>query len=127
MATTMTPAATEFLAQQVQFQDVGTAEIAVRRFGAGRPLLLIHGWPLCGCPYRKILPDLAARHACYVIDLPGGGSTRWRDDNDFSFAGQARNVARLVEFLGIERCHVVAHDTGATIARQLALIAPDRV
>ena len=116
-----------FLASPVRFRDVGTAEIAYRTFGSGPPLLLLHGWPLAGFTYRKLIPRLAERFTCYAIDLPGAGATRWRDDNDFSFGGQAANVRRLVDGLEIPGTHVVAHDTGATIARALALSAGDRI
>jgi len=114
-----------FLASPARYCDVGSAEIAYRTFGGGPPLLLLHGWPLAGFTYRKLIPRLAERYTCYAIDLPGAGATRWREDNDFSFSGQAANVGRLIDALGIRGTHVVAHDTGATIARALALSAGD--
>lgn len=138
----MSAEADAFLRADVLFEDVGTAEIAYRKFpgeggrGAalpsspaveGSPLLLVHGWPLSGFTFRKLLPRLAARHTCYAIDLPGAGATRWREGNDFTFSGQARNVVRFLEKLGLERVRVVAHDTGATIAREVALQAGARV
>jgi pimeloyl-ACP methyl ester carboxylesterase len=116
-----------FLASDVRLQDVGTAEIANRTFGDGPPLLLVHGWPLSGFTYRHLLPYLASRFTCYAIDLPGAGESRWRDDNDFSFRGQAQNLWRFADGLGLDRLHVVAHDTGATITRALALIAGERL
>jgi pimeloyl-ACP methyl ester carboxylesterase len=119
--------AAAYRAIRPRFVDVGTAEIAYRTFGAGPPVVFLHGWPLSGFTYRKIVPRLAERFTCHVIDLPGAGETRWREDNDFAFQGQAANVARVIERLGLGRVHVVAHDTGATIARALALRVGDRV
>lgn len=114
-------------AAPLQFQDVGSAAIAYRRCGSGPPVLFLHGWPLSGLTYRKLVPQLAERFTCIVVDLPGGGETRWRSDNDFSFHGQAQNLRRFIDGLGLTGFHVVAHDTGATIARALALIAGDRI
>ncbi len=116
-----------FLASRVRYQDVGSTEIAYRTFGAGEPILFVHGWPLSGFTYRKLVPHLAGRFACHVVDLPGAGDTRWRPNNDFSFTGQARNLLRFVDAIGLEPFHIVAHDTGATISRALALLAPQRV
>ena len=116
-----------FLAGRVRYQDVGTAEIAYRTFGAGDPILFVHGWPLSGFTFRKLLPHLTGRFTCHVVDLPGAGDTRWRRNNDFSFTGQARNLLRFVDAIGLEPFHIVAHDTGATISRALALLAPQRV
>ena len=132
MAQTVTPSRSPFdadllAASPLQFHDVGSAEIAYRRCGSGPPVLFLHGWPLSGLTYRKLIPRLAARFTCFVLDLPGGGETRWRSDNDFSFQGQAQNLRRFVDGLGLSGFHVVAHDTGATIARALALIAGDRI
>jgi haloalkane dehalogenase len=119
--------AASFLASEVRWQDVGTAEIAYRRFGSGPPLLLVHGWPLSGLTYRHLLPFLSSQFTCYAVDLPGAGESRWRDDNDFSFGGQAENLQRFVAALELNGLHVVAHDTGATITRALALIAGERL
>src|SRR5207248_9735811 len=95
--------------------------------GSGDPLLLVRGWRFWGFTFRKLVPRLAAEFRCIVIDLPGLGATRWRPENDFMFAGQAANVVRFVERLSLGPCHVLAHDTGATIARQVALTSPDAV
>lgn len=108
--------------------DVGTARIAVVTSGSGPPVLFVHGWPLHGFTWRKVVPHfVAAGRTCVVIDLPGCGSTTTTPDNDFSFRGQAANLAKLLEKLPFPRVDVVAQDTGATIARQLALIAPARI
>jgi haloalkane dehalogenase len=107
--------------------DVGTARIAVKREGSGEPLLLVHGWPLSGLTWRKVLPSLARRFTCHVVDLPGAGATEWTSEHDFSFAGQAAALQRLVGVLGLSSYRMLAQDTGATIARQLALIDAPRV
>jgi pimeloyl-ACP methyl ester carboxylesterase len=115
-----------FLGHAVQFVDVGKAQIAYRKVGSGPPLLVVHGWPLWGFTWRNLLPRLAT-HTCYVIDLPGGGYTKWSEDNDFNFRGQAENLVRFVDGVGLEKFDVLAQDTGATIARELAIIVGERV
>ena len=110
-----------------EFADVGAARIAWRAVGRGEPLLLIHGWPLSSFSFRKLLPRLAAHFTCYLPDTPGLGETEWRDETDFRFAGQAESLRRFADAVGLERYAVLAFDTGATIARQLALIDARRV
>ncbi len=107
--------------------DVGTAQIAFRREGTGSPLLLLHGWPLTGATWRKVLPRLAERFTCIVPDSPGLGETRWSDAHDFGFAAQANVYARFVEQLGFTNLAVLAHDTRATLARQLSLLLGEKV
>jgi haloalkane dehalogenase len=119
----MTEATTRFFfdtpAQKV---DAGTARLALRRFGSGPPLLLVHGFPLSGFTWRKVLPELSKRYTCYVPDLPGMGESEWTDATDFSFPGQGHTLKALVDRLGLERYSVLAQDTGGTFARCLALV-----
>jgi pimeloyl-ACP methyl ester carboxylesterase len=105
----------------VQEIDTGTARLPCRRFGSGPPLLCVHGFPLSGFTWRKILPALAERFTCWVPDLPGLGDSTWTDGTDFSFPGQGRTLKALVDSLGLERYSVIAQDTGGTFARCLAL------
>ncbi len=117
-----------FLSAEVRYQPVGAADFAYRKFGAGGPpILLVHGWPLWGFTWRNLVPHLAAHRECWVVDLAGAGSTRWREGNDFTLGGQAENLKRFAEAVGLRSYDVVSHDTGATIARQLALIAPGTI
>lgn len=121
------PETRAFLDQEVRFHDVGAATLAHRTFGSGPPLLMIHGWPLWGFTFRRLVPRLAAHRSCCVVDLPGGGDTLWTAQNDFSFHGHARNLARFVDLLGWSSFDILAHDTGATTARFLAWLLGPRV
>ena len=66
--------------------DVGTARIHVTTTGTARsqpPVLFVHGWPLHGYTWRKIIPRIEVERVCVVVDLPGlapaegiGGSKR---------------------------------------------------
>ena len=105
----------------VQEIDTGTARLPCRRFRSGPALLCVHGFPLSGFTWRKVLPALAERFTCWVPDLPGLGDSAWTDATDFSFPGQGRTLKSLVDRLGLERYSVIAHDTGGTFARCLAL------
>lgn len=109
------------------YVDLGHCELAYRKVGAGPPLVLVHGYPLSGLTFRHIVPALAGHLTCYVPDLPGLGETRWTDRTDFSFAAQAETLKAFIAAMDIGPYAVVAHDTGATIARRLAVIDRDRV
>jgi len=111
----------------VERRVLDDATLAVRRFGSGPPLLFVHGFPVHGATWRWILPSLAERFHCVVVDLPGLGDSDWRDDSDLRFSGHARRLRSLLGELDLADVGVVAHDTGATVARHLALLAPDRV
>ena len=109
------------------FVSTTSGEIAYRKCGSGDALVFVHGWPLSSYTFRKILPLLSDRFTCYLPDLPGAGETKWTEKTEFSFRGQARTLKELIDHLGLKSYSLLAHDTGATIARQLAITDPDRV
>jgi pimeloyl-ACP methyl ester carboxylesterase len=90
-------------------------------------VLFVHGFPVHGATWRWLLPRLAERFRCVVVDLPGLGDSAWSDATDFTFPGHARRVAELAARLELDAFALVAQDTGATIARHVALQAGGRV
>lgn len=107
--------------------QAGDAVLALRRYGAGPPLLLVHGWPLHGFTWRKLLPGLSRRFTCFVVDLAGAGDSEWTGRTDFDFHAHARRLKHMVDQLGLDRYSVLAHDTGGTVARCLGLIDGSRM
>lgn len=116
-----------FFSQKLQFVDTKTTSIAYRKCGQGFPILFIHGWPFHSATYRHLLPYLQQYFTCYLLDLPGTGETHWQEKTDFTFPGQAKNLQEMVTHLGLQHYFVVAHNTGASIARHLALFDKARL
>ncbi|WP_162932642.1 alpha/beta fold hydrolase [Solimonas sp. K1W22B-7] len=110
----------------VQDLRLADATLPYRCHGTGPDLLLVHGFPLSGYTWRKVLPALAERHRCHIIDLAGLGGSVWDEKTDFSFEGHARRLKALVDHLGLQRYDLLSQDTGATITRCLALMDPAR-
>jgi pimeloyl-ACP methyl ester carboxylesterase len=111
----------DFKGLKLRFYEARDARIAYRVVGDGPPLMLVHGWPFHGFTFRRILPELARSFTCVVPDLVGMGDSEWRRDTDFTFPGQAARLQALADELGWTKYAVLAHDTGASIARFLAL------
>lgn len=85
-----------------QFGDKNT-KIAYRIIGSGPALLMIHGFPLHGDTYRKLIPDLSRDYTCVVVDLPGAGESSWNRSTDFTFPAQAHRLRDLMSEIGPER------------------------
>lgn len=127
-AAAATPRGVElFRVAEVRWHETSTATIAYRVVGSGPPLVLLHGWPLWGFTFRKLIPHLMPHFTCYVIDLPGGGETDWTRDTDFTWPGQAASVKSLLEEVGLEEYFLLGQDSGAMIARHLCLLDRRRV
>lgn len=106
---------------------VGSTRIAFRRHGRGPVLLFIHGWPFNSTGWEPLATILGEHFTCLMPDSPGLGESEWSPETDFSMPGHARTMRAFCDALGVERYAVVAHDTGATIARLMAVDEPERV
>jgi len=109
------------------FVDVGHARVCYRKAGDGPALVLLHGFPLSGLTWRKIVPELSKRFTCYAFDLVGLGDSTSRDAGDFSSTGQALVLQRALSAEGVSSYALMGNDTGGWIARELALLDPTRV
>lgn len=113
--------------QRPSFMTVGANELAYWVIGKGEPLVLVHGYPVSGRTWRHVIARLSDRFTCYVVDLPGAGETRWSEGTDFNFAAQAETLKGFIDQLGLSSYHLMAHNTGATIARRLSTLDTARV
>lgn len=111
----------------VKQYEIDDATIAVRVFGHGPAIVFIHGYPVHGYTWRKLLPKLSLEYTCYVVDLPGFGDSDWTHETNFTFTAQAHRLNVLFKRLNLNNFTIMAHDTGATLARMLALHQPDNV
>lgn len=116
-----------FLAQPLHRVDFENARIAYRRIGSGPALLMLHGYPVSGLTYRHLIPYLRTKFTCYIVDIPGFGESEWTEGMDFHFEAQAQRLKKFINAVGLKRYSVLAHDTGATLARLLALVDARRL
>ena len=125
---TLTPetAAELFRTEPDSYLDVGAGEVAHRRVGTGPDVLFVHGWPVSGATWRKLLPHLVDHVTCHVIDLPSAGSSRFDNETPMSIAQHITSVQRVVDLLGLDSVAVVGHDSGGMIARH-AMVGDTRL
>jgi haloalkane dehalogenase len=127
MPSTLSQTSSFYSQADVHKYKLDDASIAVRTYGNGPALILIHGYPVHGYTWNKILPGLASCYTCHVIDLPGFGDSEWSSTTDFTFTAQARRLNLLFKALELNDYSIIAHDTGATIARLAVVQQPQQV
>lgn len=103
-----------------QVLRINGAELRTRASGMGPNLVLIHGFPVHSGTWDALLPTLESRFRCWRVDLPGLWGGDWHPQADFHFSAQAQRIAIALRHLGVHQYHLMAHDTGATLARLLA-------
>ena len=89
--------------------------------GDGTPLLLIHGIPVWGYLWKDCIATLSQHFRLIIPDLVGYGYSDHRDCFDRSIKVQSRILAKLLDFLGIERLFVAGHDIGGAVAQRFVV------
>ena len=105
--------------------DVGGVALAYRVAGdpAHPPMVLLHGLGDAAANWDGVLPALARRHRVYAVDLRGHGLSS--HPGRYSFELMRDDVAGFLAALGIEKCVLVGHSMGGTVAILLAQAAPE--
>ncbi len=81
-----------------------------------QPVLMLHGLPESWWAFHHQIADLAKDHYVIALDCKGYGQSDKRLDLDYTAPGMARETGLLLDQLGIDRFHIVAHDRGVVIA-----------
>ena len=105
--------------------DVDGLAMHVVEQGTGDPVLLLHGFPEHWWEWRGTIGPLAADHHVVCPDLRGFGWTDAPADG-YTRDRLLADVVGLLDALGLDRVHVVAHDWGALVGFHLCLEHPDR-
>lgn len=94
--------------------------------GSGEPLLLLHGGLGSAGMFAPILPMLAEKRRVIGVDLHGHGRTEL-GNRPIELDAMGRDVATIMDSLGIKQADVLGYSMGGGVGFQLALQHPDKV
>src|SRR6516225_4189979 len=98
----------------------------VRVGGQGPMVLLLHGFGDTGDMWVPLAEALAKNHTVIVPDLRGMGLSSHPEDG-YEKTGQARDMASILDELGIQEIALVTHDIGNMVGYAFAALYPQRV
>jgi pimeloyl-ACP methyl ester carboxylesterase len=94
--------------------------------GAGKPLVLLHGFGGAGRSWKQWIDDFAKDYRLIIPDLRGhGGSTN--PTNKFTHRQSAKDVYALLDQLGIRTFSAMGISTGGMTLLHMATQQPERV
>ncbi len=105
---------------------VNNIEIAYERRGNGKPLLLIHGFPFDHTTWNGIVPLLENDFDLILPDLRGFGASSSLG-TVYQISDMAKDLAGLLEHLGIEKAVVAGHSMGGYVSLAFAKDYPNQV
>lgn len=96
--------------------------------GAGRPLLLLHGFTGSAAIWARLAAQLAPHHQCIALDLIGHGqSGAPADPARYTMDHAIQDIAGLLDVFGVSRVDLLGYSLGGRLALQFAVAAPGRV
>lgn len=107
----------------IEHEGMPRTRIAVHEFGAGPPLLLVHGLMTAGYSFRYLLDLLGSRYRLLMPDLPGAGHSE-HPDVHMGPDVLARSVLAMMDALGIRGAPVIGNSMGGYLCMRAALLDP---
>lgn len=109
---------------EVRTADINGITLSYRVAGdpAHRPIVLLHGLGEDASDWDSVLPALAGHHRVYALDLRGHGRSSY--PGRYSFEAMRDDVREFLEIVIADRCVVIGHSMGGTVAILLAEAAP---
>ncbi|MCP2357376.1 pimeloyl-ACP methyl ester carboxylesterase [Nonomuraea thailandensis] len=94
--------------------------------GAGRPLLLVGGWPQNWYAWRFVMPRLAEHFRVVAVDPRGVGRSD-KPQGGYDLGTVAAELRTLMRALGHDRFLMAGHDIGMWLGYALAADHPEAV
>lgn len=107
------------------FRDTESSIHYLQR-GRGEPLLLIHGLGCSGAAWAFQVAALEHRFRLIIPDLPGSGHSA-PPRSEYTIAGFANAMWRLMDHLQIRKTNIVGFSLGGAVALEMATLRPDCV
>lgn len=117
---------TEAAELEIETPDLGRTRIAVRSYGAGPPLVLVHGLMTASYSFRYLLELLGDRHRLLMPDLPGAGASAHPD----VYLGPdvlARALIATIDALGARGAPAIGNSMGGYLCMRAALLDPGAI
>src|SRR6202011_3869735 len=109
------------------YAEIADGRVHLRRAGRqGRPLLVFQSAPGSSAPLSGLIESLAASHQVIAPDYLGNGDSA-KPRRKVDIALLARDALQLADRLSLQSFDLWGTHTGALVALEVALLAPERV
>ncbi len=115
---------TQLISSQTRILQIHGNVVAVRDYGQGDVVILIHGFAGWSDTWEELVTRLVTRQKrVLAVDLIGAGaSARSSNSSDYTTDAQARLILTVMHQLGIEKATLIGHSYGGRVAMQTAIL-----
>lgn len=108
------------------YAEINGLNLYYELYGAGEPLILLHGALGSTGMFGEVLPMLAEGRQVIAVDLQAHGRTA-DIDRPLSLETMADDIAALIQRLGFEQADVMGYSMGGGVALRTAIQHPEVV
>lgn len=105
---------------------VNGINLAYAQHGKGKPIVLIHGFPLDHSIWEETVGYLQDKFQLIVTDLRGFGRSS-TPAGSYSLEDMASDIAGLLDYLELDKTTLVGHSMGGYIGLAFARLYPNRL
>lgn len=109
-----------------QYATVNGVRLYYELYGAGEPLLLLHGNNSSIASFRQQIPELAKSYQVIALDSRGQGNSQ-ADSTRLTYELFADDAAAFLDVLGVDSVNVLGWSDGGNIGLLLAMRHPRKV
>ncbi|GCF76146.1 2-succinyl-6-hydroxy-2,4-cyclohexadiene-1-carboxylate synthase [Bacillus cereus] len=96
--------------------------------GSGEPLLLLHGFTGSMETWRSFIPSWSEQFQVILVDIVGHGKTESPEDvTHYDIRNVALQMKELLDYLHIEKAHILGYSMGGRLAVTMACLYPEYV
>ena len=111
---------------EAQYADLGEIRLHYKTAGSGVPTVFLHGGSSTSEAWEDYLIRFADSYRTIAPDGRGQGQSSF-GSGPLTYGRMAGDVVRLLDYLNIDRAHIVGHSDGGVIALHLMIDYPDYV
>jgi pimeloyl-ACP methyl ester carboxylesterase len=112
--------------QAGKYADLNGIKVYYEVYGAGEPLLLLHGNGGSIASFRCQIPELSQHFKVIAVDSRAQGKST-DSDKEITYALMASDMSALIDTLKLGSVYVVGWSDGGNIGLELALAHPQQV
>ena len=105
---------------------IGDIQINYKEYGQGPPLIMVLGLGQDLATWGLQIPELSNHFRLILLDNRDSGKSS-RCSETYTTATMAMDILGLMDYLGIDKTHLLGTSMGGMIAQHVAIMAPERV
>ncbi len=110
----------------MNFAKINGLKLSYRIFGTGFPVIFIHGYGAKKEIWKTQIVDISKEFQIITFDLRGTGESD-RPNIPYTMKMLAGDVKGLMDYIGVEKVHLVGRSFGGMIAQHFALRYSEKV